>query len=65
MKNLQTKTKAELIEIIESMPKQGDNVAEFVEHLKNMFICYQSGVFSKYEILNIIKDVYDAFIRKE
>ena len=76
-KNLSNKTKAELLEIIESLSNQleetkrikiagtKDSVIEFVEELVDYFFLYQSSVFTKYETISIINNMCDSFIRKE
>ena len=73
MANLNNKTKAELLEIIERLSNQledtksikiagtEDTVVEFAEDLKNHIFGYQTGIFTKYEVLTIINKVYDAF----
>lgn len=60
MKNLQNKTKAQLIDMLQA-EKPAGNLDEFCELLKQYFAKHQSGMFSKAEINTTINKVYDAF----
>lgn len=74
MTNLKSKTKAELIEIIEYLGFQLDDVKamkiagtedailDFIKYLKQYLQGYQASMFSKHEVLNIINGVYNAFM---
>lgn len=71
MKNLQTKTKAQLIEIIERQERELNDTGlspneemldEFTKLLKIHISNYQLGLLSKVEIYQAINKVYDAYM---